>query len=703
MEKETQIPKPETGTKEQVNEKQQSKIIASLESGYIGFASESEAIEESQRDEYLKKIAEGKIGEKDYKKVLQNVRPPIFQEKDISNPTQLYESISENEHQQALIAKITKGSVNEKENVTPKEIYTILRKYHDPISFEKDLNNYLTQLEKQKSPEFRAKYEKVLQPNNLMHKMFGKQQEYYEQIKLMEKEAKEKYSTKPDKPKPEPEQPEQLEQKETEFEGELEANFKMELLKIYNEIERKGEKINLKLLKDKNYQKTRNENANIRKLVKQLQTTPGDKKEPNSVILAKMEEEALKQTLDKQKTIEEIGKNLEKQPNSVKSMYEYIQKKAFMKAEIGGHNFLLTKIQNITSEDKVVRAWVEDKANPGVWKSRFFRISNSDGQFKAIPGAEGRRLIKGEEKNGMHHYAQSGKLHKDMYKTINSLPQEEFQPKGIGEAISQQLFLKDLPNDNNPEFEFKEEYQAFKNEKWERWQKYTQNVFRTYWYFIMDNKTRVDWGQESDLYRALENNYEVAEMKNIKDFIDNLDDSKREQYLKGNSFEDLENIDDPEIKNFTQTYKENMGKYFERAFSPFPKEMMPDFSKEAIDSYEKKNPASGEKIHIEEYKVKNDEGDEIIFAMAYDNQGSVYIDNIYDPRVGMTNYGTLEKIAHMGYLVYKPEDYTDQTLGLPDKYRKDSKGEKYTDITELWTNVPVVKNFKAELQKRGES
>jgi hypothetical protein len=189
-------------------------------------------------------------------------------------------------------------------------------------------------------------------------------------------------------------------------------------------------------------------------------------------------------------------------------------------------------------------------------------------------------------------------------------------------------------------------------------------------------------------------------MKNLKDLIDNLDENKAEQYLKNSTFESLSGIDDPEIRNLTQTYKENMGKYFERAFSPFPKEMMPDFSQKAIDSYEKRNPRTGEKIQVEEYRVENEEGDEIIFAMAYDEKGRVFIDNIYDPRIGMTNYGTMEKILHMGYLVYKSEDYTDQTLGLPDQYREAGEGEEYADITKLWSNIPVIKNFKEELQKR---
>jgi hypothetical protein len=39
----------------------------------------------------------------------------------------------------------------------------------------------------------------------------------------------------------------------------------------------------------------------------------------------------------------------------------------------------------------------------------------------------------------MHHYAQSGKLHKDLYKVLNSLPQEDFNP-GEEESISEEIF-----------------------------------------------------------------------------------------------------------------------------------------------------------------------------------------------------------------------------------------------------------------------
>jgi hypothetical protein len=80
----------------------------------------------------------------------------------------------------------------------------------------------------------------------------------------------------------------------------------------------------------------------------------------------------------------------------------------------------------------------------------------------------------------------------------------------------------------------------------------------------------------------------------------------------------------------------------------------------------------------------------------------VYIDNIYDPRVGMNDYGIPEKITQMGHLVYKPEDYESQVrLGVPEKYLGKRTAGGYVDISALWEKIPVIKNFKEELKKRG--
>ena len=54
----------------------------------------------------------------------------------------------------------------------------------------------------------------------------------------------------------------------------------------------------------------------------------------------------------------------------------------------------------------------------------------------------------------------------------------------------------------------------------------------------------------------------------------------------------------------------------------------------------------------------------------------------------------------MGHLVYKPEDYRQQTYAIPEKYLKEKDSHKYIDISALWENIPVIKNFKEELRTR---
>jgi len=112
--------------------------------------------------------------------------------------------------------------------------------------------------------------------------------------------------------------------------------------------------------------------------------------------------------------------------------------------------------------------------------------------------------------------------------------------------------------------------------------------------------------------------------------------------------------------------------------------------------------AKDNNIYIEEYKVNSPEGDEIIFAMARDEKGRIYIDNIYDPRVGVNDYGIPSQIIQMGHLVYKPEDYAVQcTFGFPEKYNRGQESSSYRDISALWENIPVIKNYKEELIRRG--
>jgi hypothetical protein len=154
-----------------------------------------------------------------------------------------------------------------------------------------------------------------------------------------------------------------------------------------------------------------------------------------------------------------------------------------------------------------------------------------------------------------------------------------------------------------------------------------------------------------------------------------------------------------EQKIFAEVFKQQVGKILERKFSEtLPRDLCPYFNRAAIDGYAKKD--GNETIYVEEYKVTSPEGDELIFAMAHDTLGRTYIDNIYDPRVGMDSYGTLRKKCNMGHLVYKPDDYKEQTFGIPEKYIKDTGSAHYYDISALWLLSEPVRKYRESLERR---
>lgn len=401
-------------------------------------------------------------------------------------------------------------------------------------------------------------------------------------------------------------------------------------------------------------------------------------------------------------TINSIEFHLSEQPQSVKDMFPEMKAEFSNLQIIDGKKFIFSGYNG-----ESVLALVQDKKNQNKYKTRVFRFSGSDHQWKIAPGlrsGSGFEFMKGDEENQFHHYVQSAKLDKRMYKAINSLPYA-YSPAPY--AYLPKPAIKDNPGKYPDELEFKEEYQELNSPQWKEFQKFCQNFYKAYDRFVIGSSGFKDFTLEGGLYQWVTRNQSIQEFKNIKDYLEKINENPEfSEILKLKNQElkafDLNNYK-PELKKIVEIYNENISSYIEKCFNaPFPKDMIPDFSiSNRIDTYFK--PEDGwrnEGITIEEYKVENKDGDVLIFAMAYDSKERVYIDNIYDPRVGMNDYGIPEKITQMGYLVYKPEDYVKQaTYGFPKKYRKEA-GD-YVDISALWEKIPVIENFKDELIKRG--
>jgi hypothetical protein len=400
-------------------------------------------------------------------------------------------------------------------------------------------------------------------------------------------------------------------------------------------------------------------------------------------------------------TLETIRMNLNKQPTSTQMIYPEMKNKFESFLTINGKDYLFAGI----SQEKVL-ALVKDEESPGVWKTRFFRYSKSDNQWKALPGERpNKSFLKGDEENPRHHYVQSAKLDKNIYKALESLKTtnnynfENYIPREASATTGEGQFTDEI--------EFKEEPLPLQNKEWIQYQDSCQKAFKLYEYFINENRKLKDLSPEGGFYKKLVS----MGGTNFDDIKNAIDEAYQDEELKHGLKENLDNVNklqtykissNPKYKKIADAYEKNIGTFLEKMFqvSECPKSMDPDFSeKNIVDTYKKGD------VTIEEYEVKSPEGDDLIFAMSYDKQGRVCIDNIYDPRVKINDYGIPEKICQMGHLIFKPEDYNEQVFGIPEKYKKElfyKSGEPtgYTDINAFWQNIPLIKKYKEELEKR---
>jgi len=184
--------------KTEPNKYQQDKIIAALSSQNpdILFGGAVE-ISDEQREKFLQKLSDEEIKEEDIKKLILNIRPPIQEEKNPDNPIKLFGKISNHEHNHPMtsfLAELAIGDFNKGKELNPKNLAELLQKYPDPMTFEKATQKILKEIGSKISLEKYNEFKKSLEELNLI--LYGKRAEYYNQIKLLQKEAWENNQTK---------------------------------------------------------------------------------------------------------------------------------------------------------------------------------------------------------------------------------------------------------------------------------------------------------------------------------------------------------------------------------------------------------------------------------------------------------------------------------------------------------------------------
>jgi len=365
--------------------------------------------------------------------------------------------------------------------------------------------------------------------------------------------------------------------------------------------------------------------------------------------------------------------------------------------EIDGKTFIFSK----KSKSDSVFALVKEK-DQEVYKIVFFRQSGSDKQWKSLPGyrKNGIQFKKGDESNPKHHYVQSAKLNP---KILEILEKTEYMKI----SLNINSFVPIEEGNYSKENTFEEQFYEFKNPKLKE-------------EFDLLGKTYL-------IYREIYRNmcpYNYFEPRlTISETIDMLikvsGDSKTGERIKSL----LQNL---EVKKFIELYKvyeikENLNKLSaenqevlneiiktmneeliypttERIFKAATTSFEPDFTKPPINNYKKGN------INIEEFEVATPEGDNLVYAMAYDDKGRVYIDNVYSKDSGISSYGTYSYLINAGMLVWKPEDYHLNTAHISSDYKVDLDGEEaddYVDIADIFSLVPVIKNYRKHLKSRG--
>jgi hypothetical protein len=335
-------------------------------------------------------------------------------------------------------------------------------------------------------------------------------------------------------------------------------------------------------------------------------------------------------------------------------------------------------------KDKAI-ALVQDES--GDWHTRAFHHSGSGNQWKAVPAVSPRgRHLKGNESDENHHYVQSGKLDKEVYRALDSTSSKEKQDFDINLAVPfggkrGADYWMDLEATSS----FSEENIEFDDD---RWQLQKETLQRDFDFFIdASNAERFQNNTNellAQLYEKVDNDLETW-----TEFIQQYQETKGKSEFQRR-------------RKLGRLYKKSLQEYMKKRRQEINRElaesgMVPEFEKSNLHDTYTKNEGKQE-ITVHEFTAESSRGDQIVWAMASDNTGRVYIDNIYPKEATADSYGTHAPKCNMGLLVYKPTDYTKQTIGIPEEDRDDSIAGKYTDISEYWKKFSPVQKYKEFLE-----
>ncbi len=166
--------------------RQQKKIEACLLTGdYDMLGEKSVDLPEEYEEEFLRKVGDGEIGLDEERGLLMNIRDPI----NAQGKDKMFEEISKSGHEKWIMAYMSGYDASNWQRVDSVDVAKFVHDFPTPIDFEEKSRGFLDAVRGQVSEIEYGAYEGAMK--DFKGHIYGKRQEYWEQMKVLNERARE--------------------------------------------------------------------------------------------------------------------------------------------------------------------------------------------------------------------------------------------------------------------------------------------------------------------------------------------------------------------------------------------------------------------------------------------------------------------------------------------------------------------------------
>lgn len=174
-------------------DRQQRKIIAMLDASRDGgfvdtrMLSQSDAeVSDGQREGVLERMADGRITDAQKRQIIDDIRG-LIQFK--GGAEKVMDGMTE-KHERRILSSMSGRGFDSWQVADTVDLTEFVRKYPNPADFERDSNAFLDMIESGNGAGKRREYEEAM--DSFKHRVYGKKYEYWNQIRVLEKESEQK-------------------------------------------------------------------------------------------------------------------------------------------------------------------------------------------------------------------------------------------------------------------------------------------------------------------------------------------------------------------------------------------------------------------------------------------------------------------------------------------------------------------------------